>query len=235
MEQTFAWFDLSRVFFLTFLELLLSADNALVLALLVRSLPESLQRKALFIGSFSSLIFRGLGLLCIAMLIRYAWIQMIAAIYLIYLALHYFFGNRSKSPFSLHPTRSFWKTVFLIEVFDLAFAVDSIVAAVAFIGPNPHPHQIHPKLWIAYMGGLFGLIGVRFAAKVFGLWVERFPYLDRTAHLLVGWIGFKLLTQVVEQAISLPNALAKSIDYVFWGILVIFVASGFIKKGIFKK
>ena len=54
-------------------------------------------------------------------------------------------------------------TVCVIELTDVAFAIDSIVAAIGIVGPPP-AHQRHPKLWVVLVGGMLGAVLMRFAA-----------------------------------------------------------------------
>jgi YkoY family integral membrane protein len=90
----------------------------------------------------------------------------------------------------------FWSTVLVIELADIAFAVDSILAAIALVGPKPEALPVtapHPKIWVIMLGGFLGVILMRLAASVFIKLLERFPRLDRSAYYLVGLIGLKLL------------------------------------------
>jgi YkoY family integral membrane protein len=91
---------------------------------------------------------------------------------------------------------SFWPTVLIIELTDIAFAVDSILAAIAMVGgapPGHPPNAPHPKLWVVILGGLIGLMLMRVAARWFIYLLERFPRFEVSAYLLVIVIGFKLL------------------------------------------
>jgi hypothetical protein len=91
---------------------------------------------------------------------------------------------------------SFWPTVFVIELTDIAFAVDSILAAIAMVGSAPKgtpPDALHPKLWVVILGGLLGLVLMRFAARIFITLLEKFPRFEVSAYLLVIVIGLKLL------------------------------------------
>jgi YkoY family integral membrane protein len=91
---------------------------------------------------------------------------------------------------------SFWPTVLVIELTDIAFAVDSILAAIAMVGSKPPdvaPEALHPKLWVVILGGLIGLMLMRVAARVFIQLLERFPRFEISAYLLVIVIGLKLL------------------------------------------
>ncbi|MEY3458246.1 MAG: inner membrane protein alx, partial [Planctomycetota bacterium] len=65
------------------------------------------------------------------------------------------------------PMSNFWTTVLVIELTDIAFAVDSILAAIALVGSAPADHPAnapHPKLWVVIAGGIIGLMLMRVAA-----------------------------------------------------------------------
>ncbi len=82
---------------------------------------------------------------------------------------------------------SFWKTVAIIELTDIAFAVDSILAAMALAGSRQN------KLWVVVAGGILGVVLMRFAAALFIRLLDRFPRFEISAYLLVAVIGFKLV------------------------------------------
>lgn len=218
--QTFELFDLMRVSFLFLLELLLSADNAIILGLLTRSLPVHQRKQALFIGLLSAVIFRAAGLLLVSTLLRFTWIQLIAALYLLYLAIRH---HSAKEP--PLPQTNFWKVVFLVEFFDLAFAIDSIVAGVAFISSIPSTNAIHPKLWIVFAGALLGLVAIRSAAKLFSNLIDRFPRLEHSAYYMIGWIGLKLGANATLELLHISTPW---IEIVFWPVLILLFLSSFI-------
>ncbi|HUE75162.1 MAG TPA: hypothetical protein VMP01_30115 [Pirellulaceae bacterium] len=81
----------------------------------------------------------------------------------------------------------FWRTVGVIELTDIAFAVDSILAAIALAGGRQE------KLWVIVTGGILGMVLMRFAAAIFIKLLDRFPRFEIAAYLLVIVIGLKLL------------------------------------------
>ena len=213
MDQSFAYSDIPRIFTLAFLEILLSADNAVVLGVLSSALPSPLRRKALFIGLISSFFLRALALLFIAHLLKYAWVELVGGAYLLYLSVRYFM-KRGKSV-QVSQTHSFWRTVFLIEMLDLIFALDSIIAGLAFIDNSPS------KLWIVYIGGMIGLIGMRYAADLFSRLIDRFPHLERSSYLMVGWIGIKL---------GFGSFVTHFPALLFWGVIALLFLLGFFRR-----
>lgn len=88
---------------------------------------------------------------------------------------------------SLAKMPSFWGTVLVIELTDIAFAVDSILAAMALAGSR------QSKLWVVIAGGILGVVLMRFAAALFVRLLDRFPRFEVSAYLLVIIIGLKLL------------------------------------------
>jgi predicted tellurium resistance membrane protein TerC len=88
----------------------------------------------------------------------------------------------------------FWPTVVVIELTDIAFAVDSILAALALISTKaPEGGGMNPKLWVVFLGGILGVVLMRVAAVVFIKLLERFPRFEVSAYLLVLVIAGKLM------------------------------------------
>jgi YkoY family integral membrane protein len=106
---------------------------------------------------------------------------------------------RERMPVYVKPTgrgtaksSNYWLTVGSIGLTDIAFAVDSILAAIALVGAAP-PTGYHPKLWVVILGGGLGILLLRIAAGLFIKLLERFPRFEISAYLLVLVIGCKLL------------------------------------------
>ncbi|HEX6973766.1 MAG TPA: hypothetical protein VF147_05155, partial [Vicinamibacterales bacterium] len=145
--------DFITIGLLVLLEGLLSADNALVLAILVLGLPRRDQRKALRYGIIGAFAFRILAILLAVHLMAFAWVKLIGSVYLLYLSYSHFFGGqggderRAIKPATAWLGMSvFWSTVVRVELTDVVFAVDSILVAVA----------MSPKTWVVITGGILG-------------------------------------------------------------------------------
>jgi YkoY family integral membrane protein len=189
---------------LVVLEGLLSADNALVLAVMVQHLPDNQQKKALRYGIWGAFIFRFIAVILASYLIRSWWIQVFGGFYLIFVAVRHFTGDGDSGVEGFKSKRgaSFWGTVLNVELADIAFSVDSILAAVAMSEGLPDHLQYHQpvKLFIIYLGGILGIITMRFVAGAFLKILKRFPGLAIGAYILVAWIGMKLVGEGVHHA-----------------------------------
>lgn len=130
----------------------------------------------------------------------------------------------------------FWATVAVIELTDIAFAVDSILAAIALVGSAPAGHQgPHPKLWVVITGGMLGVVLMRFAAVMFIKLLERFPRFETSAYLLVTVIGLKLLADWWFNTTEHPHLLnfhdvSSPAFWVFWTLMVLCFLFGFLPK-----
>ena len=227
-NQTFSLLDLPKLIALVFLEGILSVDNAVALAALVRGLPAEKRRKALFIGTFSAFFLRAAVILGAALLIRFFWIQCMGGLYLVYIGLRpLFFPDRAKPAAASHKgALGFFKVVCLIEATDLLFALDSILAALALIGTHPSSSGIlSPKLWMVYVGGMTGLIAMRFAIHFLASLIDRYPSMQRAAHLMVAWAGAKLTVEAVV-TIGLNLIFPLWATLLFWALFTAFFCSG---------
>lgn len=231
---------------LVFFEGLLSIDNALVLALLARRLPKELRAKALTYGLGGAFIFRFIMIGSAAYLLQWRIVKLIGGGYLLWISLQHFFFKKPEPKVEIddndddmaHTGKApgFWRTVAVIEVTDVAFAIDSILAAIALVGPAPVGHiGLHPKLWVVVTGGMIGVMLMRIAAAMFIKLLERFPRFETSAYLLVLTIGLKLLIDWAVNTAQRPDRAnfhtpASPLFWSFWALMVICIGIGFIPK-----
>jgi tellurite resistance protein TerC len=217
---------------LIFLEGILSIDNAAVIGALVSPLPSDqdvpwpgrleklgkilhpflgFQRMAaLRVGLLGAYLGRGAMLFFTSFLIHNSWIKVIGAIYLIHLAFDNLEdmsgGDNEDEEIKPIKVQSFWATVLTVEIMDLVFSIDNVVAAVS----------LSKQIWVVMLGVGIGILTMRFAAGIFSYAVEREPILKQAAYILVLNIGVELvLDQVWHIEIS---------DFVRFGISIMTIA-----------
>ncbi len=209
--------DLSIVIQLIFLEGILSVDNAMVLASLVAHLPKnkpipwpkkleklnsissrwfsSQQTAALRVGLLGAYLGRGLMLLLASFIIENPWLRILGALYLLKLAIEHLgkverqesLSEETKLPKSNIAKGGFWKTVLVVELSDLAFSIDNVVASVA----------ISRKLIVVFLGVAIGILLMRVAAGWFIELIEKEPILIEASYLLILNIGLELIIEDV--------------------------------------
>lgn len=219
------------------LEGLLSADNAIVLSVMVRHLPPKEQKHALLYGLAGALIFRIIAIFLITILAQYWQIQVLGGLYLLYMAgshIKEFFEKRKsnteeeiKAP---KKQSGFWATVIKVELTDIAFAVDSILAAVAIAITLPHISETSigginlGQFAVMVIGGFAGVVIMRYAANIFIKVLEKKPGLEVAAFLIVGWVGIKLfvIAAAHEKLALIPADFPHSTLWtvIFWAVLL---------------
>jgi len=205
------WSFVAIIIQLIFLEGILSIDNAAILGAMVSVLPDhepipwpksltklghildkplGFQRTAaLRVGLLGAYVGRGLMLLAASYIIRNPWLKLIGAAYLIRLALDDLsapgHGGEEGDTAGKLAQRGFWLVVLNVEMMDLAFSLDNVVAAVS----------LSNHILIVMLGVAIGILVMRFAAGIFSYVVLKAPILKTAAYILVFNIGVELLLE----------------------------------------
>jgi YkoY family integral membrane protein len=213
--------DLVTIALLVALEGLLSADNAMVLAVLVLGLPRHQQRKALRYGILGAFAFRITATVFAAYMIQVVWVQLLGALYLLYLPYQHFWGHEDaadrRGPKPARPwlgLSAFWGTVVKVELTDIVFAIDSILVAVAMSN----------KLWVIVTGGVLGIIAMRLVIGQLLALVTKYPALVDGAFIIIAWVGIKLLVEYLHNIGWIHFAIPKWLSL---GLIVVIFAIAF--------
>src|SRR4029079_14593749 len=152
------------------------------------------RQAALKVGLVGAYAGRVLMLFLASIIIQNVWMHILGAVYLIYLAIRHF-GETHRHGKDLddevdieaiRPARSnFWNIVVTIELADLAFSLDNVIAAVS----------LSTQLWIVVIGVAIGIVMMRFAAQIFARMIAWEPALEHAAYLLLLAIGGELLLE----------------------------------------
>lgn len=194
---------------LVLLEGLLSADNALVLAVMVKHLPKEQQKKALFYGIIGAYVFRFLAIGLGTFLIKFMLVKVIGAAYLFYIAYGGLFKGSGDDKIE-NKGFSFWKTVLLVELMDIAFSIDSVIAAFG----------VSNQVWVLFMGGIIGVLMMRGVAQLFLKLIDKIPELERAAFALIAIIAGKMLAGAFGY--EMPHVLFFSIIILVFGGTILY-------------
>ena len=219
LDQIDSWSEILTLLpILISLELLLSADNAVALASLTKSLDNPNDRtRALNLGITISLIFRILLIILSSLLLKYIFIRILAGLYLIYL----FFSNlinkinvdnqiKNKEE---NVNNRFIKVVALLSITDLAFSIDSITTAVA----------ISDQYILVVIGAIIGVIALRFTSEIFLRLLDYFVNLEMAGYVAILIVGIKLILNTAFTEVFLP-------DFYFYILIVSSFIWGFSKR-----
>jgi tellurite resistance protein TerC len=240
------WPLVAIIFQLIFLEGILSIDNAAVIGALVAPLPNdqdvpwpaALQKlgkmlhpflgyqrlAALRVGLLGAYVGRGAMLFLTSFLIHNSWIKLVGAVYLVHLAfdsLEDMSSGDIENDGEIRPIKvqSFWATVLTVEIMDLIFSIDNVVAAVS----------LSDMIWVVMLGVGIGILTMRFAAGIFSYAVEREPILKQAAYILVLNIGVELILDQVWH-IEIPDLLRFGISVTTIALALAYAHSPFLQR-----
>jgi YkoY family integral membrane protein len=208
--------DLITILVLVVLEGLLSADNALVMAVMVLGLPRDQHQKALRYGLIGAFAFRIVATLLATVLIRIVWVKLAGGLYLAYLTMQHFRarGHGEAGHGAGGGTeRAFWMMVVRVELMNLAFSIDSILVAVA----------MSPKIEVVLTGGILGIVAMRLVVGQLLDLIRRYPTLVDGAFVIIGWVAIKLVVEYLHEAHFIAWTIPRWLS--LGAIGVIFVAS----------
>lgn len=191
---------------LVIIESLLSVDNAAVLATMVMDLDPAQRKKALRYGIWGAYIFRGVAMVFAAFLIKIWWLKPVGGLYLLYLVYDWWKGKQTETTeddfidkkgnwlykATVGSIGSFWATVALVELMDMAFSIDNVFAAVAF----------SPNIILVCIGVFIGILAMRFVAQGFVKLMEKYTFLETAAFVVIGILGVKLVLSLYEHFLS---------------------------------
>jgi tellurite resistance protein TerC len=203
------WSFIAIVVQLIFLEGILSLDNAAVLGVLVSTLPDDApvywprplrglgkalrpllgnQRSAaLRAGLLGAYLGRGIMLFLATLIIQNPWLKIVGALYLVHLAFSSLGAQAGEGEGEEAGMKkrgnTFWSIVLTVEIADLIFSLDNVVAAVT----------LSKQFWVVMLGVALGILMMRFAAGLFSYAVQREPVLKHAAYILILIIGIELI------------------------------------------
>ncbi|KRN26797.1 TerC faamily membrane protein [Liquorilactobacillus mali] len=204
---------------LALIECLLSVDNAIVLAAQTKVLPtKEEQEKSLFYGLWGAYVFRFLIIGVGTYLINFWEIKVVGAGYLLYLSLAHFYHiyhpvAKKKKAKGKRLLPLFWSVVVSIELMDIVFSIDSVLASLA-ISSNPV---------IVLIGGMIGILCMRGIAEIIIKLMEIIPELEVMAYALIGLIAVKLFISIPMIDIEIPAPLFAGV--VLLAIIITFIVN----------
>lgn len=217
LPQHFGLQTLIIIGILILLEAVLSADNAIALAAIVQALHDpKLERYALNWGLSLAFILRILLILTATWVLKFPIVSIAGGLYLLWLAFNYVRtrGQAEADPdHPMTPAESIWQVIPTLALTDLAFSLDSITTAIA----------VAEETWLVLLGGVMGIIALRFLAGLFIRWLEIYTHLQDAGYATVVLVGIRLLIKAIKPELIPPEWVTTTM------ILLLFVW-GFSKK-----
>lgn len=175
---------LSKIFSIIVLNLVLSGDNAVVIALATRKLPASSQNKAIVIGTAGAVVLRILLMMIAVELLTVPYVKIIGAVLLFYIAYDLLKSNGEEAEIKSETTLlSAIRTIILA---DLVMSLDNVLA-IAGVADG--------QLLLAVLGLIISIPIVIFGSQIILKLMERFPWLIWIGALLIAYTAGTMLVE----------------------------------------
>jgi YjbE family integral membrane protein len=173
------WLPLLKIMWIN---ILLSGDNAVVIALACRGLPEKTRRWGIMLGAGVAILMRIAFTGVVATLMAWPYLKIVGGLLLIWIAVQLLVENTDEG--DIKQSDTIWAAVRVIAVADLVMSLDNVVAiAAAANGSWP----------LIIIGLTVSIPMIVFGAQLVILLLEKFPWLVWAGAALLGWVAGELV------------------------------------------
>ena len=174
------WTSLLQIIWI---DLLLSGDNAVVIALAVRSLPEKQRKVGIWLGAGAAVGLRIIFAVVVSYLLNVPFLKVVGALLLFWIAIKLAKGEEEVHG-DVAASDNLWKAVRTIAIADAVMSLDNVLAIAAAA-------RGHFELFV--FGLLLTIPLIIFGARMLSSVLERFPILIWLGAALLGWIAGEML------------------------------------------
>jgi YjbE family integral membrane protein len=170
------WIGLIKI---VWINIILSGDNAVVIALAARSLPPAQQRKAVLFGSGAAVVLRIVLTVVAAKLLGLPFLQIVGGLLLLWIGLQ-LLGEEEEGEGESKEYGSLFAAVRTILIADLVMSLDNVIAVAAAAQGNTT---------LLILGLAISIPLVIFGSTLMIKLMERFPIIVMLGAALIGWVG----------------------------------------------
>ena len=205
------WIGLIKIIWIN---IILSGDNAVVIALAARSLPAEQQKRAILFGSGAAVVLR-IGLTVIAAkLLALSYLQIIGGLLLLWIGTQ-LLGGEEEDEGEGNEKAGLWVAVRTILIADLVMSLDNVIAVAA---------AAKGSMVLLILGLAISIPLVIFGSKLMIKLMDRFPVIVTLGAALIGWVaGETIVSDVALQSIVEQNHWMHTVFPVLGALLVLVI------------
>lgn len=196
------------------IDLILSGDNAVVIALAVRNLEGKTRKRAIFFGAFGAVALRLVFAAVVTFLIQIPFLQVVGALLLLWIAWRLVADNQSDGHENVAAGTGMWQAIRIIIVADVVMSLDNVVALVAVSGGN---------LWLLLFGLALTIPLIIYGSQILSGLMNRFGWIVYAGAGLLVFVAVEMFfaDRVIEgvagdtlHALELPIAIVAALVFV---------------------
>ena len=170
------WIGLLKIIWIN---IILSGDNAVVIAMAARSLPPEQQKKAVLFGSGAAVVLRIALTVVAAKLLALPYLQIVGGLLLLWIGVQ-LLGEEDGEEGEAKPHGTLMAAVRTILIADLVMSLDNVIAVAAAAKGNET---------LLVLGLAISIPLVIFGSTLMIKLMERFPIIVMLGAALIGWVG----------------------------------------------
>lgn len=202
MDSQF-WVGLVQIIWI---DLLLSGDNAVVIALACRGLPEKQRKWGILLGAGAAVGLRIIFALVITYLLAVPFLKLVGGLLLFWIAIKLVVGEDHEEHGSIQETDNLWKAVRTVAIADAVMSLDNVIAIAA---------AAHGNVWLFVFGLALTIPLIIFGSTLILGIIERFPIFVWAGAALLGWIAGEMLLSdpvILRQLMAWGTGLVTQVD-----------------------
>ncbi|MCA0404950.1 MAG: TerC family protein [Proteobacteria bacterium] len=168
---------------IVWIDLLLSGDNAIVIALACRALPPEQRKIGMILGAGTAIALRIVFAIFITYLLAVPYVKIVGGLLLLWIGVKLALGEE-EGGHEVHSSDNLWRAVRTIAIADAVMSLDNVIAIAAAAGGN---------IWLFIFGLLLSIPLIIFGSTLLSSLMERFPIIIWAGAALLGWIAGEML------------------------------------------
>jgi len=187
---------LSSLLSITVIDLILAGDNAVVIAMAVRSLPKAQRRKGILYGSLAAVLLRVVLTFFVAQLLALSYVKLVGGIVILWIAVKLFVEDE-EAVAAHKEAETLWHAIRLIVIADITMALDNMLAVGA---------ASHGNLFLLIFGLGLSIPFIVLTSSLLSSLMDRFPVIIYIGAALLGKIGGEMIiTDPVVSNLLVPT------------------------------
>ena len=223
---SFDWTFLSALFSIVIIDLILAGDNAVVIAMAVRSLHKEQRTQGILYGSAAAVLLRVVLTFFVAQILAMSFVKLIGGIVILWIAVKLFVEDE-EAVGAHREAATLWHAIRIIIIADITMALDNMLAVGA---------ASHGNLYLLIFGLGLSIPFIVFTSSLLSKLMDRFPIIIYIGSALLGKIGGEMIiTDPVMARFITPTRLVTYSVEVFFAVGVLAFGRFWLQRDLAKK
>ena len=198
---------LSSLLSIVLIDLVLAGDNAVVIAMAVRSLPKAQRRTGIIFGSLAAVLLRVVLTFFVAQMLAMSYVKLIGGGVIVWIAVKLFVEDEEAAE-THREAASLWHAVRLIVIADITMALDNMLAVGA---------ASHGNFYLLLFGLGLSIPFIVFTSSLLSALMDRFPVIIYIGAALLGKIGGEMIMTdpVVVRLLAPTKPVTYAVEFAF--------------------